>query len=488
MLSNSFLRYRLLHKITKCAFSTGVRIESDTFGDLEVPADKYWGAQTQRSLMNFKIGGERERMPLQVVRAFGILKKSAAKANLDFGLDSKIADAIIQAADEVKNGQYDDEFPLVVWQTGSGTQSNMNANEVIANVAIEILGGDLGSKMVHPNDHVNRSQSSNDVFPTVMHIAAATEVTENLVPKLQGLKDALHDKSQEFSDIIKIGRTHTQDATPITLGQEFSGYVSMLENNLSRINDALDGVFEIAQGGTAVGTGINTYVGFAEKVAELVAEETGLPFRTGANKFELLATKDALIHLHGALNTLATSLMKIGNDIRLLGSGPRCGLGELQLPENEPGSSIMPGKVNPTQCEALTMVCAQVFGNQVAATVGGSSGHFELNAFKPLIIRNVLHSATLLADACESFNENCVSGIVANRGNIKKLLFESLMLVTALNPHIGYDKAAKIAKTAHKEGTTLKEAALKLEYLSEEQYNAWVRPEKMIDPTPYKGR
>jgi len=386
--------------------SANVRKETDTFGELEVPADRYWGAQTQRSLMNFKIGGAPERMPVQVVRAFGILKKSAARANLDFGLDPKIGAAIIQAADEVKNGQYDDHFPLVVWQTGSGTQSNMNANEVIANVAIEILGGKLGSKMVHPNDHVNRSQSSNDTFPSVMHIAAALEVAEGLLPKLESLKDVLEEKSKEFADIIKIGRTHTQDATPLTLGQEFSGYVAMLEHNMTRINDSLVGVYELAQGGTAVGTGLNTYEGFAEKVAEMVAEETGLPFRTGENKFELLATKDALIHLHGALNTLATSLMKIANDIRFLGSGPRCGLGELQLPENEPGSSIMPGKVNPTQCEAMTMVCCQVFGNHVAATIGGSNGHFELNTFKPLIIRNVLHSAKLLGDACESFNLN----------------------------------------------------------------------------------
>lgn len=488
MLSKSYLRSISMHKVAAAMFSSkNIRIESDTFGDLEVPADKYWGAQTQRSLMNFKIGGEQERMPLQVIRAFGILKKCAAKTNLEFGLDSKIGQAIIQASHEVMNGQHDDHFPLVVWQTGSGTQSNMNSNEVIANVAIEILGGELGSKMVHPNDHVNMSQSSNDTFPTVMHIAAANEVTENLLPKMQKLKDALNKKSNEFADIIKIGRTHTQDATPLTLGQEFSGYVAMLDHNLERVREALNGVFEVAQGGTAVGTGINTYVGFAEKVAENLAEETGLPFKTGANKFELLATKDALVHLHGSFNTLAASLMKIGNDIRLLGSGPRCGLGELQLPENEPGSSIMPGKVNPTQCEALTMVCAQVFGNQVACTVGGASGHFELNAFKPLIIRNVLQSARLLGDACESFNLNCVAGIEANKDHIHKLLNESLMLVTALNPHIGYDKAAKIAKTAHKEKSTLKETAMKLGYLSEEQYNAWVRPEKMIGPKPYKG-
>ncbi|CAI2366983.1 unnamed protein product [Moneuplotes crassus] len=484
MLSKSLLRYRYITKVPRVMFSS-FRIESDTFGDLEVPADKYWGAQTQRSLMNFKIGGPRERMPLGVVRAFGILKKCAAKANLEYGLDSKVGEAIIQAADEVKNGQHDEEFPLVVWQTGSGTQSNMNSNEVIANIAIEILGGELGSKMVHPNDHVNMSQSSNDTFPTVMHIAAAMEVSQNLIPKVQKLKDALHEKSKEFAEIIKIGRTHTQDATPLTLGQEFSGYVAALNNNLVRIEESLHGIFEIAQGGTAVGTGINTYEGFSERVAEFLEDETGLPFVSGKNKFELLATKDALVYLHGALNTLATSLFKIANDIRFLGSGPRCGLGELALPENEPGSSIMPGKVNPTQCEAMTMVCAQVFGNQVACTVGGSMGHFELNAFKPLIIKNVLHSATLLGDACESFNKNCVAGIQANKDHIHKLLNESLMLVTALNPHIGYDKAAKIAKTAHKENTTLKEAALKLGFLSEEQYKAWVRPEKMIGPTDY---
>lgn len=406
---------------------------------------------------------------------------------MDYGLDQRIGSAIIQAADEVSDGQHDDQFPLVVWQTGSGTQSNMNANEVISNVAIQILGGKLGSKMVHPNDHVNMSQSSNDTFPTVMHIAAAMEVTGNLIPKLQKLKDVFEEKSKEFSDIIKIGRTHTQDATPLTLGQEFSAYVSMLEHGLERVEEALNGVYEIAQGGTAVGTGLNTYQGFSEKIAENLKEETGLPFRPGKNKFELLATKDALIYLSGALNTLATSLFKIANDIRFLGSGPRCGLGELQLPENEPGSSIMPGKVNPTQCEAMTMACCQVFGNHVAATFGGASGHFELNAFKPLIIRNVLHSAKLLGDACESFNLNCISGIQANRDHINKLLHESLMLVTALNPHIGYDKAAKIAKTAHKEKTTLKAAAMKLGFVSEEEYNAWVRPEKMIDPKPFKG-
>ena len=364
----------------------------------------------------------------------------------------------------------------------------MNANEVISNRGIEIMGGALGSKLIHPNDHVNRSQSSNDVFPSVMHISAILEVNERLLPKLNGLIDALTKKQHEFSDIIKIGRTHTQDATPITLGQEFSGYVHMLKNDLKRVTQSLEEVYEIAQGGTAVGTGLNTYVGFAEKVAEKLAKETGYPFVTAPNKFEALACKDSLVHLSGALNTLAVSLMKIANDIRFLGSGPRCGLGELSLPENEPGSSIMPGKVNPTQCEAMTMVCAQVMGNHVAVSIGGANGHFELNVFKPLIIRNVLHSVALLGDACESFNLNCVAGIEANRETIKKILNESLMLVTALNPYIGYDKAAKIAKTAHKEHTTLKEAALKLGYLTEEQFHKWVVPSEMLAPSEYKKK
>lgn len=438
--------------------------------------------------MNFKIGGERERMPIPVVRAFGVLKKCAALANLEFGLDDKIGKAIIRAADEVAKGKHDDHFPLVVWQTGSGTQSNMNANEVIANRAIEILGGAQGSKLVHPNDHVNMSQSSNDTFPTVMHIAAVTEVNKHLIPKLSGLIQALDLKSKEFENIIKIGRTHTQDATPLTLGQEFSGYVAQLKNGLQRVKEALPKVLEIAQGGTAVGTGLNTYEGFDQKISAYLKKETGFKFNPNPNKFEALAAKDALVHLSGALNTLAVSLMKIGNDIRFLGSGPRSGLGELSLPENEPGSSIMPGKVNPTQCEALTMVCAQVMGNHVAVTIGGANGHFELNVFKPLIIRNVLHSILLLGDACESFNLNCVSGIKANKERINKLMNESLMLVTALNPHIGYDKAAKIAKTAHKEGTTLKEQALKLGYLTEQQYNAWVKPEDMLGPHKYEPK
>ena len=424
-------------------------------------------------------------MPIPVVRAFGILKKAAATANKDYGLDEKKANAIIQASQEVADGKLDDHFPLVVWQTGSGTQSNMNSNEVISNRATEILGGELGSKLVHPNDDVNRSQSSNDTFPTVMHVAAIIETNERLIPNLRKLTDRLREKSAEFDDIVKIGRTHTQDATPLTLGQEFSGYVYQLEQGLRRIESALPDVLEVAQGGTAVGTGLNTYVGFAEAVAENLKKDTGYEFRTAHNKFESLATKDALVHLSGSLNTLAISLMKIANDIRFLGSGPRCGLGELSLPENEPGSSIMPGKVNPTQCEALTMVCAQVIGNHVAVSVGGANGHFELNVFKPMIIRNVLHSITLLGDACDSFNLNCVDGIEANRDNIKKIMNESLMLVTALNPLVGYDKAAAIAKNAHKKGTTLKESALE-HGVTESEYAEWVVPENMLGPTVYK--
>jgi fumarate hydratase class II len=425
-------------------------------------------------------------MPVPVVRSFGILKKSAAIANRNYGLDEKKASAIVQAADEVKQGKLDDHFPLVVWQTGSGTQSNMNANEVISNRAIEILGGELGSKLVHPNDDVNQSQSSNDVFPTVMHIAAVLETNERLIPNLKKLTTALKAKQAEFEDIVKIGRTHTQDATPLTLGQEFSGYVYQLEQGLKRIESALPDVLQIAQGGTAVGTGLNTYTGFAEAVADTLVQETGYAFITSPNKFESLATKDALVQLSGALNTLAVSLMKIANDIRFLGSGPRCGLGELSLPENEPGSSIMPGKVNPTQCEAMTMCCAQVMGNHMAVTVGGANGHFELNVFKPLIIRNVLHSIALLGDACDSFNLNCVSGIEANRKAIDYIMNNSLMLVTALNPHIGYDKAAAIAKNAHKKGSTLMESAIELGHLNEEQFKQWVIPEDMLGPKPYK--
>lgn len=460
-----------------------IRKERDTFGELEVPADKYYGAQTARSQMNFKIGGPEERMPIPVIHAFGILKKAAAIVNTEFGLDKKLADAISQAADEVVDGKLDDHFPLVTWQTGSGTQSNMNVNEVISNRAIEILGGELGSKKpVHPNDHVNMSQSSNDTFPTAMHIAVGREVNARLLPALHKLRNALHNKAEEFKDIIKIGRTHTQDAVPLTLGQEFSAYVQQLDNSIARVESTLPRLYQLAAGGTAVGTGLNTRKGFAEKVASTVSDLTGLPFVTAPNKFEALAAHDALVEVHGALNTVAVSFMKIGNDIRFLGSGPRCGLGELSLPENEPGSSIMPGKVNPTQCEAITMVAAQVMGNQVAVSVGGSNGHFELNVFKPLIVRNVLQSTRLLADSAVSFTEHCVDGIEANKDNIAKIMRESLMLVTALNPHIGYDNAAKIAKTAHKNGTTLVQEAVKLGILTEEQFAQWVKPENMLGP------
>uniref|UniRef100_A0A0K0F078 fumarate hydratase n=1 Tax=Strongyloides venezuelensis TaxID=75913 RepID=A0A0K0F078_STRVS len=463
--------------------SNSFRIEKDTFGELKVPSDKYYGAQTARSIMNFKIGGPEERMPLPVVHAFGYLKKAAAMVNTQYGLDKNLSDAIVKAADEVIAGKLDDHFPLVVWQTGSGTQSNMNVNEVISNRAIEILGGQLGSKTpVHPNDHVNKSQSSNDTFPTAMHIAVALEINNRLLPSLETLKQSLDAKAKEFEKIIKIGRTHTQDAVPLTLGQEFSAYVTQIENGIQRVKSTLPHLYQLAAGGTAVGTGLNTRIGFAEKVADTVKSLTGLPFVTAPNKFEALAAHDTMVEVHGALNVIATSLMKIANDIRFLGSGPRCGLGELSLPENEPGSSIMPGKVNPTQCESLTMIAAQVFGNQVAVTVGGSNGHFELNVFKPMIVRNVLQSIRLIADGSVSFSKNCVDGIKANEDNIKKILNESLMLVTALNPHIGYDNAAKIAKTAHKNGTTLKEEAIKLGILTEEQFDKWVRPEDMLAP------
>lgn len=458
-------------------------------GELEVPADKYWGCQTQRSLQNFKIGGATEVMPLPVIRAFGIVKKACALVNMRYGLSREVGQLIVRASDEVIAGKLDSHFPLVVWQTGSGTQSNMNSNEVISNRAIEMAGGVMGSKKpVHPNDDVNRGQSSNDVFPTVMHVAAAVEMTQRLVPALQKLHESVAKKAHEFKDIIKIGRTHTQDATPMTLGQEFSGYAKQIEYAIARIHSTLPRVYELALGGTAVGTGLNSFVGYDADVAAEIAQLTGLPFKTAPNKFEALAAHDALVEAHGALNVIASSLMKIANDLRLLGSGPRCGLGELLLPENEPGSSIMPGKVNPTQCEAMTMVCAQVMGNNVAVTVGGSNGHFELNVFKPLIISNVLRSTRLLADASDSFRENCVDGIEANTKRINSLLNESLMLVTALNPHIGYDNAAKAAKKAHKEGTTLKEACLSLKLLTEEQFDKWVRPEQMLGPSQYKGK
>ena len=458
------------------------RVETDSFGEIGVPSDKYWGAQTSRSLMNFKIGGE--TMPKPLIHALGTLKRAAATVNMQIaGLDKKIGDAIVSAATEVMEGKLDDHFPLVVWQTGSGTQTNMNANEVISNRAIEMLGGVMGSKKpVHPNDHVNMGQSSNDSYPTAMHIAAAMEITHHLVPSLTKLRNALNDKAQAFKDIIKIGRTHTQDATPITLGQEFSGYVKQLDNGIRRVEGTLPALLELAQGGTAVGTGLNSKVGFDKAFADEVARITKLPFVTAPNKFEALASNDAIVEAHGALNTVAVSLMKIANDIRFLGSGPRSGLGELSLPENEPGSSIMPGKVNPTQSEALTMVAAQVMGNQTTVSIAGSNGHFELNVFKPVMIYNLLQSVKLLADGAVSFADNCVVGIEANKDRINKLMSESLMLVTALNPHIGYDNAAKIAKKAHKEGTTLKEAALALELLTSEQFDQWVRPEDMIAP------
>ncbi len=460
-----------------------VRTETDTFGPIEVEASRYWGAQTQRSLQNFRIGGE--RMPLPLVRALGVVKRAAAEVNRAQGsLDGRLAEAIGKAAQEVIDGKLDDHFPLVVWQTGSGTQSNMNANEVIANRATELLGGERGQKsLVHPNDHVNRGQSSNDTFPTAMHIAAVEEVAHRLRPALEHLRQALAEKAEAFASIIKIGRTHLQDATPLTLGQEFSAYVQQLAYGIERIDATLPRVSQLAQGGTAVGTGLNAKKGFDVAFAEAVSRITGLPFVTAPNKFEALAAHDALVELSGALNTIAASLMKIANDIRLLGSGPRCGLGELKLPENEPGSSIMPGKVNPTQCEALTQVCAQVMGNHVAVTIGGASGNFELNVFKPVIIYNVLQSIRLIADAAVSFTDNCVRGIVADEARIEKLLHESLMLVTALNPKIGYDNAAKVAKKAHAEGTTLKEAALALGLLDEAEFDALVRPERMLGPS-----
>ena len=461
---------------------TATRTETDSFGPIEVPQDRYWGAQTQRSLQNFRIGGE--RMPKPLIRALGIVKRAAALANRDLGvLAPDLAEPIAAAAQEVIDGKLDHEFPLVVWQTGSGTQSNMNANEVISNRAIEMLGGQKGSKKpIHPNDHVNRGQSSNDTFPTAMHIAAAEEIARGLLPALAHLRDALKRKSDEFASIIKIGRTHTQDATPLTLGQEFGGYAQQVDNGITRVKLTLDGLYELAQGGTAVGTGLNTHRDFPELFARKVAEITGLPFRTAPNKFEALAAHDALVFAHGALNTVAVSLFKIANDIRLLGSGPRSGLGELILPENEPGSSIMPGKVNPTQSEALTMVCAQVFGNQTTVTVAGSQGHFELNVFKPVIAHAFLQSVRLLRDAAVSFTDNCVVGIQANTARIDELMGRSLMLVTALAPKIGYDNAAKLAKTAHKNGTTLKEEAVRGGYVTEAEFDEVVRPEKMIHP------
>jgi fumarate hydratase class II len=458
------------------------RTETDSMGAIEVPADRYWGAQTERSLLHFAIGFD--RMPRSVIRAFGILKKACAEVNQELGkLPADKSKLIVQAADEVVEGKLDDHFPLRIWQTGSGTQTNMNANEVISNRAIELAGGAMGSKKpIHPNDDVNMAQSSNDTFPTAMHVAAAEEITHQLVPSLKKLIEALSAKADFFDPIIKIGRTHLMDAVPLTLGQEFSGYVAQLEYDLRRIEAILPDIYELAIGGTAVGTGLNTYRQFAEKVAARIAKLTGLPFKSAPNKFAALASHDALVFASGALKTLAASLMKIANDIRWMGSGPRCGLAELSLPENEPGSSIMPGKVNPTQSEAMTMVCIQVIGNDTAISVAGSQGNFELNVFKPIIIHNFLHSTALLAHACDAFRKYCVDGIVPNREKLAEYVDRSLMLVTALSPHIGYDKAAKVAKKAHADGTTLKEAAVALGYLSAADFDRLVRPEKMLGP------
>jgi fumarate hydratase class II len=462
--------------------SAKTRIERDSFGPIAVPADRYWGAQTQRSIELFRIG--EERMPEALVRAFGLQKKAAALANMALGeLNPKLGEAIVAAADEVIAGKLAAHFPLLVWQTGSGTQTNMNANEVIANRANEILGSPLGSKSpVHPNDHVNRGQSSNDSFPTAMHIAAVAEIHDRLLPGLERLQAALHQKAEEFARIVKIGRTHLQDAVPLTLGNEFGAYATQVQLGISRIQSTLARLYSVAQGGTAVGTGLNAHVAFAARFAQELARLTGRPFMPATDKFEALAAHDALVECSGALNTVAASLMKIGNDIRLLGSGPRCGLGEIHLPENEPGSSIMPGKVNPTQAEALTMVAAQVMGNHVTITVAGASGHLELNVFKPVIIYNLLQSIRLLGDAAASFADYCVAGIEPNTGRIAQLLEESLMLVTALNPHIGYDNAAKIAKHAFTNNMTLKEAAVALGLLTPEQFDRWVRPDSMLGP------
>ncbi len=459
---------------------TTVRHEKDSMGAIDVPADKLWGAQTQRSLEHFRISTE--KMPVSLIQALALTKRAAAKVNQDLGLlTADKATAIINAADEVLAGKHPDEFPLAIWQTGSGTQSNMNMNEVLANRASELLGGVRGmERKVHPNDDVNKSQSSNDVFPTAMHVATVIAIREQLIPQLNVLKSTLNEKAQAFRDIVKIGRTHLQDATPLTLGQEISGWVAMLEHNLKHIEYSLPHLAELALGGTAVGTGLNTHPEYAVRVAEELANITGQPFVTAPNKFEALATCDALVHTHGALKGLAASLMKIANDVRWLASGPRCGIGEISIPENEPGSSIMPGKVNPTQCEAMTMLCCQVLGNDVAVNLGGASGNFELNVYRPMVIHNVLQSIRLLANGMESFNEHCAVGIEPNRERISQLLNESLMLVTALNTHIGYDKAAEIAKKAHKEGLTLKASALALGYLTEAEFDAWVRPEAMV--------
>ena len=462
--------------------ANSVRIETDSMGNIEVPADRYWGAQTQRSLHHFDIGAD--TFPRPMIRALGILKKAAALTNGALGmLPSEKVELIVRAADEVIEGKLDEHFPLHVWQTGSGTQSNMNANEVISNRAIELAGGELGSKKpIHPNDDVNRGQSSNDTFPTAMHIAAAEQTTHLLLPAIRALRDALHIKAQSFGDVVKTGRTHLQDATPLTLGQEISGWVDQLDHGLRTVETGLVDVYELALGGTAVGTGLNTHADFAERSAACIADITGLPFTSAPNKFAALAAHDALVRVHGTYKVLAAALNKIANDVRWLASGPRCGIGEITIPENEPGSSIMPGKVNPTQSEAMTMVCAQVMGNDVAVNIGGMSGNFELNVFKPLIVHNVLHSCRLLGDAATSFRRFCAEGIEPNRPRIEENLRNSLMLVTALNPHIGYDNAAKIAKKAHADGTTLREAALALNLLTAEQFDAWVDPAKMVGP------
>jgi fumarate hydratase class II len=456
------------------------RKERDTFGEIEVPSDRLWGAQTQRSLQNFRISSE--RMPLELVYALVRVKRACALVNEELGLlDGKKAKAIVAAADEVLASAHDAEFPLVVWQTGSGTQTNMNVNEVIANRASELMGGERGEKrLVHPNDDINKGQSSNDVFPTAMHVAAMTALNSSLLPAVKGLRETLEAKSRAFDDIVKIGRTHLQDATPLTLGQEFSGYVSQLDHGLEHVLASQTHLSELALGGTAVGTGLNAHAEFGVRVAKELAKSTGLPFVTARNKFEALAANDALVHAHGALKTLAASLMKIANDVRWLASGPRSGIGELRIPENEPGSSIMPGKVNPTQSEALTMLCCQVLGNDVAVNIGGAMGNFELNVFKPLIIHNFLQSVRLLADGARSFNDNCAVGIEPNRERIEQMMGQSLMLVTALNPHIGYDKAAAIAKKAYKDGSTLKAAAVSLGYVTAAQFDEWVRPEDMV--------
>jgi len=468
-------------------FSQTYREEYDSFGPIKVPADKYWAAQTQRSIQNFDICRNTDQMPREMITAFAIVKKALARINMDnYGLKKEYGNAIINAADEVIGGKHSDNFPLVVWQTGSGTQSNMNMNEVLSNRATELIGLKIQDKAgIHPNDHCNMSQSSNDTFPTAMHVATVLTAHEKLIPGLTHLAEALEKKARDWKDIIKIGRTHTQDATPVTLGQEFGGYAMQIRNGIRRIEEKLPAVSELAQGGTAVGTGLNSYIGFAEMVAEQVSKDTGHPFITAPNKFEALACNDALVEFSGTLNTLACAIMKIANDVRFLGSGPRSGLGELSLPENEPGSSIMPGKVNPTQCEAITMVACQVMGNHTAVTVGGSNGHFELNVFRPMIIRNVLHSMNLIGDSCVSFTDNCVVGIVPNHDRISELMNKSLMLVTALNPHIGYDNASKIAKNAHKKGTTLKESALELGLLTAEQFDKWVVASEMVGPKPF---